>query len=50
MKLNSYIAHSGYCSRRKAAELIKQGLVTINHFPVKDPSYEVQTKDTVQEE
>ena len=30
MRLNKYIAHSGVCSRRKADELIEQGLVTIN--------------------
>ena len=30
MRLNKYIAESGYCSRRKADELIAQGRVTIN--------------------
>ena len=47
MKLNFYIANAGICSRRKAAQLIKQGEVTINHFPVTDPSYEIRDKDTV---
>ncbi len=30
MLLQKYIAQSGYCSRRKAEELIKQGRVTLN--------------------
>src|ERR1700754_356188 len=30
LPLNKYIAHSGICSRRDAAELIKQGKVTVN--------------------
>ncbi len=47
MKLNLYISNAGICSRRKAAQLIKKGEVTINHFPVTDPSYELRDKDTV---
>ena len=30
MRLNKYIAESGFCSRRKADELISQNRVTIN--------------------
>ena len=30
MRINKYIAHAGIASRRKAEELIKQGLVTVN--------------------
>ena len=30
MRINKYIAHAGVASRRKAEELIKQGLVTVN--------------------
>ena len=29
-RLQKVIANSGYCSRRKAEELIKQGLVKVN--------------------
>lgn len=29
-RVQKVIANSGYCSRRKAEEYIKQGLVTIN--------------------
>ncbi len=30
MRLNKYIAESGFCSRRKADELISQNRVTVN--------------------
>jgi len=30
MRLNKYVAHAGICSRRKAAELVKKGDVTVN--------------------
>ena len=30
MRINKYIAHAGVASRRKAEELVKQGLVTVN--------------------
>ena len=30
MRLNKYIAQSGYCSRRKADEFISEGAVTVN--------------------
>ncbi|MBT4857251.1 rRNA pseudouridine synthase [Candidatus Uhrbacteria bacterium] len=33
MRLNKYIAQSGYCSRRKADQLIEDGVVTINGNP-----------------
>ena len=35
MRLNKYISQSGYCSRRKADELIVQGKVLVNSRPVK---------------
>lgn len=50
MQLNKYIAYAGICSRRKAEELIKQGLVTINHYVVKEPAYQVRDKDSVRVE
>ena len=34
-RLNKAISDSGYCSRRKADELIEQGLVTLNDQPVR---------------
>lgn len=33
MRLNRYIASSGYCSRRKADRLIEEGSVTVNGKP-----------------
>ena len=48
MKLNKYIAHSGVCSRRKAAELVKEGRVKVNGKVEIAPAYEVRQKDKVQ--
>ncbi|MDW7667600.1 MAG: pseudouridine synthase [Bacillota bacterium] len=41
MRLNKYISHSGYTSRRKADELIFQGKVKINNNVEKNPGYRV---------
>ena len=45
--LNKYIAHGGICSRRDAAELVKQGKVTVNGKIVTDPGTKVSREDTV---
>ena len=47
IQLNKYVASSGLCSRKKADELIKNGEVTVNHWPEKNPGYIVQKNDTV---
>lgn len=47
IRLNKYIASSGLCSRRKADELIEQGLVNVNGKIVKELGYLVQPKDKV---
>jgi 23S rRNA pseudouridine2605 synthase len=47
MPLNKYIAHSGTCGRREAAELVKAGNVTVNGDTVLEPGYKVQYKDVV---
>ena len=47
LRLNVYISHAGYCSRRRADELIKAGEITINHGIKKESAYLVQEKDTV---
>ena len=47
MRLNKYIAHCGVCSRRKAAELVKEGLIKVNGVIEKNPAYEVQDRDKV---
>lgn len=46
-RLNKYIASSGLCSRRKADELIEQGVVVVNGKTVTELGYLVQPKDKV---
>ena len=45
--LNKYIAHAGVSSRRSAAQLVKDGKVTVNGNPVTDPGTKVLLTDTV---
>ncbi|AXK60521.1 pseudouridine synthase [Candidatus Chromulinivorax destructor] len=45
--LNKYIAHAGYCSRRVATDLIKNGKVRINGIQVKTPFTLVKATDLV---
>lgn len=47
MPLNKYLAHSGVCSRRDAAEVIKQGKVKVNGTLVTEPGHKVTTKDEI---
>lgn len=47
MPLNKYLAHCGVCSRRDAADLIKEGKVTVNKKPVTEPGYKLQPNDEV---
>ncbi len=47
MRLNKYVAHAGICSRRKAAELVKSGEVSVNGKIEINPAYEVQDKDEI---
>jgi 23S rRNA pseudouridine2605 synthase len=48
MRLNKYISHSGYTSRRKADDLIFQGKVKVNNKVEKNPGYRVDVdKDVV---
>jgi len=47
MKLNLFIARSGVASRRKSAELVKNGLVRINGKIVLEPFREVTDKDKI---
>jgi 23S rRNA pseudouridine2605 synthase len=47
MPLNKYIAHSGVCSRRDAAELIKTGKIKVNGEVVIEPGRKVTLKDDV---
>lgn len=47
MPLNKFIAHAGVCARREAAELVKQGIVTVNGQLVTEPGFKVTAKDEV---
>jgi len=47
IRLNKYVAHSGVCSRRQAAEYVKAGKVTVNGQVQLDPSYQIQKGDKV---
>jgi 23S rRNA pseudouridine2605 synthase len=47
MPLNKYVAHSGVCSRRDAAELIKKGEVRVNDAVVTEPGTKVSSRDTI---
>ncbi|RMG88047.1 MAG: rRNA pseudouridine synthase [Bacteroidetes bacterium] len=48
MRLNKYVAHSGICSRRQAAELVKKGLIKVNGKVEVNPGYLVLEKDKVE--
>lgn len=48
MRINKFIARSGYTSRRKADELIKNGLVKVNDKIIKEPGIDVTDMDLVE--
>lgn len=47
LPLNKYIAHSGICSRRDAADLVRDGKVSVNGKPITEPGTKVLPSDTV---
>lgn len=47
MPLNKFIAHTGYCARRNAADLIKTGVVKVNGAVITEPGHKVAAHDTV---
>lgn len=47
MQLNVFMAKSGYCSRRKADELIKKGRVTVNGTKTLQPWAAINKNNTV---
>ncbi len=47
MPLNKYLAHSGVCSRRDAAILVKEGKVKINGEVITNPGHKVGDEDVV---
>lgn len=48
MRLNRFIAKTGFCSRRKADLLIKEGKVKVNGVYIKEPWYRVEDKDRIE--
>jgi 23S rRNA pseudouridine2605 synthase len=47
LPLNKYVSHSGVCSRRDAAELIRQGKVQVNEKVITEPGTKVSSTDLV---
>lgn len=47
LPLNKFIAHGGICSRREAANLVKEGKVTVNGTMANDPGMKVTYQDVV---
>ncbi|HYM94702.1 MAG TPA: pseudouridine synthase, partial [Chitinophagaceae bacterium] len=47
MPLNKFIAHSGICSRRDAADMVKLGKVKVNGELITEPGHKVSAKDDV---
>jgi 23S rRNA pseudouridine2605 synthase len=47
MPLNKFIAHSGICGRREAAEMVKLGKVKVNNELVTEPGHKVSANDEV---
>jgi 23S rRNA pseudouridine2605 synthase len=47
MPLNKYIAHSGFCSRRDAVDLVKSGKVKVNGEVVTEPGFKIAPTDAV---
>jgi len=47
LRLNKYLAEAGYCSRRKADELIAQGKVKVNRNVVSEMGFKVKRSDFV---
>lgn len=49
-RLQKVIANSGYCSRRKAEELISKGKVTVNGDVITEMGYKVEFSDYIEVE
>ncbi len=49
-RVQKVIANNGYCSRRKAEELIKQGKVKVNNVVVRELGTQVDTNDIIEVE
>ncbi|MBK8698694.1 MAG: rRNA pseudouridine synthase [Saprospiraceae bacterium] len=47
LRLNKFVAQSGICSRRKAAELVKAGEIYVNGEKEINPAYETKPTDVI---
>ena len=47
IRLNKFIASTGFCSRRKADELIEQGFVKVNGTTIQEMGFLVTKKDKI---
>lgn len=47
MRINKYIANTGFTSRRKADDLIKEGRVKVNDNLITEPGFKVEDTDKV---
>ncbi|MBI3717237.1 MAG: rRNA pseudouridine synthase [Sphingobacteriales bacterium] len=47
MPLNKYIAHCGISARREAAELVKEGKVTVNGKVITEPGFKVNGSEEI---
>lgn len=45
--LNKFIAHAGLCSRRDAADMVREGKVKVNNELVTEPGHKVSSKDEI---
>ena len=50
MRINKFIANSGYTSRRKADDLIEKGKVKLNGKVVTEPGIKISNEDEVEVE
>lgn len=48
MPLNKFVAHCGICSRRDAAELVKEGKVKVNGEVILQPGHKINPGDKVE--
>lgn len=47
IRINKFIAHAGFCSRRDADEYIEQGKVFVNNKRIEEPGVKVKADDKV---
>jgi len=47
MQLNKFLARTGLCSRRKAAQLIEMGIISVNRAVIVHPGHRVGSEDLV---